>query len=144
MILNTEYQTDFFEVIDLQEAVDVNLSVNKIEEGLCIYTLSVRSTLPTQFSPLTLRCKVPAKDVLGVWHPNALQDKRLRADWEDPSLMSRSTVGAPVISAFGHGDTNCLTIACSDSIHPIQLGVPVREENNLLYGTLIFFLKNYH
>ena len=139
MILNTEHQTDFFEVIYSQEDVDVNLAVHKIEEGLYVYSLSLHATLPTQFLPLTLRCKVPAKDVLGVWHPNALQDKRLRADWEAPSLVSRSSVGAPVISAFGHEDSNCLTIACSESIHPIELGIPVREENNLLYGTLTFF-----
>lgn len=141
MISHTEQKEGFFEVLSSQEDVNVSLDVTQIEDGLYHYTLEIQSIVPKQFIPVSLQCKIVAHDVMGVWHPNALQDKRLRADWEAPSIVSSATVGAPVINVFGHGDQNRLTIACSDSINPIQLEVPVREEDNLLYGKITFFTE---
>lgn len=141
MIISSQKDQDFFEILGDQEGLDITLQKNEIEDGLLTYKLHIKANRPINMPRITLQCKFSAQNIKGVWHPNSLYDKRLRADWESPSLKACVSVGAPVISLFGHNNENRLLIACSDDVHPIELKVPVREEDNLIYGALTFFAE---
>ena len=111
------------------------------DEEVTIYRLTLRSERPACPEPLTVRWSLPAHSVQGVWSTNARYEKRLRADWESPTVTARVAVEAPVLSLFGHDDYNVLTFACSEAIHPVELAAPVREEDNLIYAQLRFFTE---
>ena len=142
MIGTFENSTEFFEVVGSGDGLPIEISAQNIEEGLWIYRLSIQAISTITLPPVQLKFNLPAIDILGTWHPYALYDKRILADWEELYLSASSTIGAPVICLFGQNDQNRITIACADTINPIQLGLPVREETNLVCGTLSFFTEN--
>ena len=116
-------------------------SLEKISEtnGRFIFRLRLTSDEPSELLPLTLKWKFPNRNVKGVWTTNALHEKRLRADWEPPSVESRISVDAPVLCLFSHTDTNVHAFACADVINTLKLAAPVREEDNRIYCQIHFF-----
>lgn len=122
---------------------NVSSSIQKIsaENGLEIYQFHV-SCKEKQFpKPITLRWKVPAINVKGVWKPTTDFSKRIQADWELDHMESRISIDAPVISLFGHNDENIITFACSNAINKLQMNARIREEDNYFYCHITFFLK---
>ena len=138
-ITNKKEDIRFFEILGDTGSFKLEWELEELEEGLRIFSLSLRSKELAVIPPFKLLYNMPGVDIQGVWHPNALHDKRLRADWESPSLGARVSVGAPAINLFGHKDQNRLTLACSDSVNLVLLEAPVREEDNLVYASLSFF-----
>ena len=120
---------------------EITLQQRSTEEGVTILRLTLSSDQPAQLQPLSLKWKFPAHNVKGVWTTNALHEKRLRADWEPPSVESRVSVDAPVLCLFSHEDENVHTFACADVINTLQLEAPVREEDNLVYCQVKFFTE---
>ena len=120
---------------------DASLDKISQQEEVTVYRLRVRSEHPVRPEPLTLQWALPAHNVQGVWSTNALYEKRLRADWEPPTVTARVAVEAPVLCLFGHDDYNVVTFACSDAMHPIVLTAPVREEDRMIYAQLRFFTE---
>jgi len=92
----------------------VSLNLIATEADRIIYLLELTADHASEISPLILQWRIPAVNINGVWTSNALHEKRLRADWEPPSVISRISVDAPVLCLFGHNDENRLTIACAD------------------------------
>ena len=118
-------------------------TLEKIKEtdDFAIYKLSLKSKKSAALTPISVQWRFPAHDIKGVWTTNALHEKRIRADWEHPSIVSRLSVGAPILCLFGHEDDNILTIACKDVVNTIELEAPVREENSFIYCQLRFFTE---
>ncbi|MEM6805358.1 MAG: glycoside hydrolase family 36 protein [Bacteroidota bacterium] len=137
----TKAKSPLFKLIGNTHGLDIQSEERILEEGLIEYCYRINAPEGTPISPLKFQCTYPAKDIQGVWHPNSLHDKRLRADWEAPSLGSRVSVGAPVISLFGNQDHNRLTLACSEVVELVLLEAPVREEDNLIYASVEFFTE---
>lgn len=118
-------------------------SLNKIsdKDGVAVYELELKSEVPAELKPISAQWRIPVINVKGEWSTGALYEKRIRADWEHPSVVSRISVNAPVLTLFGHEDENIITIACSDVINTVELEAPAREENNFAYCQLRFFTE---
>ena len=129
------------QVINPPAAFRTRLEKMEQHDDVAVYRLILRSTASTLLEPLHLRWQIPAHNAQGVWSTNALYEKRLRADWELPSVTARVSAEAPVLSVFGHDDTNLLTFACSEAIYPVVAAAPVREEDNTIYAQLHFFTE---
>jgi len=115
----------------------------KKEEGVFIYKFSASSENPATPQPITLRWRIPAINLKGVWKCGSIHDKRQQYDWELEHLQSRISVDAPVISVFGFNDTNTITFACSDAINLLEMNALLREEDNHLYCHITFFSERH-
>lgn len=111
------------------------------EDNVGIYELELTSEIEAALSPLTVQWRLPCTDVKGEWSTGALYEKRIRADWELSSVVSRVSVNAPVVALFGHEDENIITVACSDVVNTLEMQAPVREEDNFIYCQLTFFTE---
>lgn len=128
--------------VDCKEA-DVKTDLITISDtnDLVHYNLKVRCGSPRFPKPISLRWRLPGKNVKGVWKPSSDFSKRIQADWELKPMESRISVDAPLICVFGHDDTNVLTIACSDAINTLELDAVLREEDNHIYCEIVVFSK---
>ena len=131
--------TIFNESKDFQATTEL-LSKNN---DVFIYKFSANSEKTATPQPITLRWKIPAINLKGVWKCGALHDKRQQYDWELDHLQSRISVDAPVISVFGFNDTNIITFACSDAINLLEMNALLREEDNHLYCHITFFSERH-
>lgn len=122
---------------------DIKTSLTTIREtkDLIIYDFQVRCETPKFPKPISLRWKLPGKNVKGVWKPSTDFSKRIQADWELKPMESRISVDAPLICIFGHDDTNVLTLACNDAINTLELDAVLREEDNHIYCEIVVFPK---
>lgn len=111
-------------------------------DNISIYNIQVTSEEPTIPKPLTLKWKIPAHNVKGVWKPTTDFAKRIQADWELDHMESRISIDAPVISLFGHDDNNTHTFACSNAINKLELNAEIREEDDCFYCHVTLFLEN--
>ena len=136
---------DFPEITVLGTEDSAEISVNLLSEKNKIYeyefTLkNIQATIP---STITLRWRLPSFNVKGVWTSQSLYEKRQQYDWELEHLESRISVGAPVVSVFGHDDTNVITFACSDIVNKLEMNALLREEDNHLYCHTSFFTERH-
>ena len=123
-------------------AFKANLTKTSDRLGLKEYALELTSDIPSELPKgLIVQWRLPSVNIKGEWGTGHLYEKRLRADWEHPSVLSRVSVNAPVVSLFGHEDENIIAIACSDVINTMGLEAPVREEDDHVYCTVSFFLE---
>ncbi len=114
------------------------------QDGLYTYQFSATAKNGVASpAPVTLRWRLPAYDIKGVWKCGGIHDKRLRYDWEQDHMQTRITVDAPVISVFGHQDNNRISFACSDAINLIEMNALLREEDNHLYCHFKFFSERH-
>jgi len=130
-----------FEIIGDTQDFETSLEEVSNENGIQIFNFKVTAAIPSELPVLSLLWKFPAHNIKGVWSTNALHEKRLRADWEEPTVESRVSVDAPIICLYGHLDENIQTFACSDVINTLQLEAPIREEDNLIYCQVKFFTE---
>jgi alpha-galactosidase len=123
------------------EETGVFSSIQKInaDSGVEIYQFHVSCNEKHFPEPITLRWKIPAVNVKGVWKPTTDFSKRIQADWELEHMESRISIDAPVISLFGHNDENVITFACSNAINKLQMNARIREEDNYFYCHITFF-----
>jgi len=120
----------------------VSLKKTYSRMGLTIYELALESEKPAELpTGLSVQWRLPSINVKGEWSTGALYDKRIRADWELPSVVSRISVNAPVISLFGQEDENIVSFACADVINTLEMEAPVREEDNYIYCQMRFFTE---
>lgn len=131
------------EVIENETLFSSNLHLVSGENGVFIYKLSTQSDTTKEPTPIKLKWKLPSINVKGVWKPGALYNKRQQYDWELEHLQSRISVDAPVISVFGHDDSNIITFACSDAINLMEMNALLREEDNHLYCHISFFTERH-
>ncbi|WP_298486209.1 glycoside hydrolase family 36 protein [uncultured Maribacter sp.] len=121
----------------------VKSSVLKVydKEGIVIYDFVIKNHEKICLKPITLKWKIPAHNIKGVWKPTTDFAKRIEADWELEQMESRVSIDAPVISLFGHDDTNKLTFACSNAIEKLELNAEIREEDDCFYCFVTFFTE---
>lgn len=129
------------EIIGDSKEFKVNLEEISNEGGVQILQLNLKAETPSELPEISLRWKFADHNIKGVWSTNALHEKRLRADWEEPTVESRVSVDAPIICLYGHLDENIQTFACSDVINTLKLEAPLREEDNLIYAQIKFFTE---
>ncbi|GAA0711405.1 hypothetical protein GCM10009430_00860 [Aquimarina litoralis] len=129
-----------------QKSKDFKVSIHLLEEqnNVTIYNINFSSTSEFQPQEVTLKWKIPAVNVKGVWKPTTDFAKRIMDDWELDHMESRISVDSPVISLFGHDDSNIITFACSDAINKKKLNALYREEDNCMYCHISFFTERHH
>lgn len=136
--------THDFSIIKDTDAFEVTITPILKESNVDIYTIEFTASKDFIPSPVTIRWKIPAIDIKGVWKPTSDFSKRIMDDWELDHMESRISVDAPVISIFGHQDTNIHTFACSDAINTTSLNALYREEDNNIYCHITFFAEAHH
>jgi len=132
-------QENHFQIEILGEAKFVTLSKLNSNDSSEVYEMEFSSPEEVLPTPITLKWKIPALQVAGIWKPTNDFSKRIQADWELKPMESRISIDAPVMSVFGHNDQNVLTFACSDAIHTLELDAVLREEDNFLYCHVLLF-----
>jgi len=139
-------QIDDFPAISIfteDEGIRTELERTEIQKGLYVYRFRFSADTPISPKPVTLRWRIPAVNVKGVWKSGTLHDKRLQYDWELMHIKTRISVDAPVLCIFGHDDTNVASLACADAINLIEMNSLLREEDNHLYFHLTFFSERH-
>ncbi len=136
--------THDIEVLGKSEDFEVTVTLKSENDGVSIYDINFSAK--TEFTPhlITIRWKIPAVNIKGVWKPTTDFSKRIMDDWELDHMESRISVDSPVISIFGHDDQNILTFACSDAINTTKLNALYREEDNHIYCHISFFTERHH
>ncbi|MEM1124661.1 MAG: hypothetical protein AAGJ18_29750, partial [Bacteroidota bacterium] len=81
-------------------AFQANLRLFSNVEEVFTYELELTSETPAVLQELVLQWRLPCTNVKGEWSTGALYEKRLRADWEHASVVSRVSVNAPVLTLF--------------------------------------------
>jgi len=112
-------------------------------EGVTIFDVGVKAKVKEVPKPITLKWKIPAHNIKGVWKPTSDFSKRIQADWEIENMESRISIDSPVISLFGHNDCNTHTFACSNAINKLELNARVREEDDCFYCHITLFAERY-
>ncbi len=120
------------------------VEVNQIStlDDISVYRVKMKTEELSIPEPLTLKWKIPAHNVKGIWKPTTDFSKRIEADWELGHMESRISIDAPVISLFGHDDSNVHTFACSNAINKLELNARIREEDDCFYCHITLFLEN--
>lgn len=111
------------------------------EDAVSVFNLNISSDTSAVPKPVTIKWKIPAHNIKGVWKPTTDFAKRIQADWEMEHMESRISIDAPVISLFGHDDENILTFACSNAINKLELNARIREEDDCFYCHVTLFLE---
>ncbi|MEM7381712.1 MAG: glycoside hydrolase family 36 protein, partial [Bacteroidota bacterium] len=140
MSVDTEtIHIDRIAVLNPQKGIHTSLNRIRESDGIAIYDFEVNSDIEVFPDPITLQWKIPAVNVKGIWKPTTDFAKRIQADWELENMESRISIDAPVISLFGHDDSNVLTFACSNAINKLEMNARLREEDNCFYCHITFF-----
>lgn len=127
------------EIHGAQTGVKASLQELYREKGVVVYNFEVRTNEPLFPTPITLKWRVPALNVKGVWKPTTDFSKRIQADWELDHMESRISIDAPVICLFGNNDGNVFTFSCSNAINKLEMNARLREEDNYFYCHITFF-----
>ena len=122
---------------------EIAVSNVETDDATSVIKLSMRADTSASPQPVTLRWRLPSVNVKGVWKCGGIHDKRLQYDWELEHLRTRISVDAPVISVFGHDDTNVLTFACADAINLVDMNALLREEDLHLYCHVTLFSERH-
>jgi len=130
-------------VLGAKEGVEISINLLSEKDNVYEYEFTLKNIQATVPSMITLRWRLPSFNVKGVWTSQSLYEKRQQYDWELEHLESRVSVGAPVVSVFGHNDTNVITFACSDVINKLEMNALLREEDNHLYCHTSFFTERH-
>ena len=113
-----------------------SMELERIEDGVSILHLSISAPHPAQPPRFELNWKVPSDHLYGFWAPKISLDK---ANYYNSRLTTGASRYAPVIAVFDPADGNRMTFACSDSLHQVEIGSYVIEEDANLYSYLVFF-----
>jgi alpha-galactosidase len=115
----------------------------KISEGLEVATISIKhqqGATPPQFS---LKWKLPSSNIAGYWSTGSFSDKTIGPSWGPSAIRSMLAKEAPVITLFGHDDTNRLTFAASEALNTVVLSAGIKEEDGMVYCEMTFFSEKH-
>ena len=122
-------------------SVDLNTIFNS--DGVKVFNVDIKANTQALPKPITLKWKIPAHNIKGVWKPSSDFSKRIQADWEIDDMESRISIDSPVITLFGHDDSNAHTFACSNAINKLALNARIREEDDCYYCHITLFLERH-
>jgi alpha-galactosidase len=117
------------------------LKVLSNENNIALFDINIKGENAEIPEPITIKWKIPAHNVKGVWKPTTDFAKRIQADWELDHMESRISIDAPVINLFGHDDSNRITFACSNAINKLELNARYREEDDYFYCFVTVFTE---
>jgi len=117
------------------------LEVLSNENNITIFDINIKGETLEIPEPISIKWKIPAHNVKGIWKPTTDFDKRIQADWELEDLESRISIDAPIINLFGHDDSNRITFACSNAINKLELNARYREEDDYFYCFINLFTE---
>jgi alpha-galactosidase len=121
----------------------IKIEINRIQEGLEIATITLSNV--EKFSPkkLSLKWAVPSNNIAGYWSSSAFLDKTITPDWGPAKVKSMLARHAPVISLFGHNDSNRQTFAVSEALNTVITSTSVKEENGMMYNEIQLFTQRH-
>ncbi len=122
---------------------ETETSIEKLSGGLEILTISLthqKGATPPEFS---LKWKLPSSNIAGYWSSAAFNDKTIGPSWAPSSVRSMLAKQAPVITLFGHDDSNRLTFAATEALNTVVLSSGVKEEDGLVYNEITFFSEKH-
>ncbi len=130
----------------------MQLSISGGNSGakLCVLPLSeengitywrVEMQLPQAEVPacFSVKWQEPCMDCYSVWKPTFAAPKFLAPNWRKNKIESRLAYCMPLEGVFSARDRNRVTVAVSDGVTPITIGVGVSEETACLEWKVEFF-----
>ncbi|WP_298516727.1 glycoside hydrolase family 36 protein [uncultured Kordia sp.] len=143
MTVNHTVPTTDIQIVGLSENFKTHLHEVYSHNRVSIYELNITAVEPEIPTPLTIKWKIPAHNVKGLWKPTTDFAKRIQADWELKPMESRISIDSPVISLFGNKDENRHTFACSNAINKLELDAVIREEDDYFYCHIKMFAERH-
>lgn len=125
------------------------IEIQKINPGLEIVTITLNHSEGAPPPEFSMQWALPSSDIAGYWSTGSFNDKTIGPSWGPSAVHSMLAKQAPVITLFGHDDTNRLTFSASESLNTTILSSGVMEEDGMVYNKVTFFsekhraLKNY-
>jgi len=141
--INTLTQENNIEVIGYSENLRVDINTIYNNNSTVIYAINFEADEPLIPEPITIKWKIPAHNIKGIWKPTTDFSKRIQADWELKPMESRISIDSPVISLFGNQDENRHTFACSNAINKLELDAVIREEDDCFYCSIKLFVERH-
>ena len=121
----------------------IDIEVNRLQEGLEIATISLSSEV--KFSPqkLSIKWATPSDNVAGYWSTSSFLNKTISPDWGPSKVTSMLARNSPVISLFGHDDSNRQTFSASEGLSTVITSTSVKEENGMMLNEFQFFTEKH-
>ena len=122
---------------------DTAVQTEMLSEGLEIATITL--THPSGATPprFSLKWQLPSSNIAGYWSSGSFNDKTIGPSWGPSSLRSMLAKEAPVITLFGHDDSNRLTFSASEVLNTVILSTGIKEEDGLIYNEMTFFSEKH-
>ncbi|EAR02564.1 glycoside hydrolase family 36 protein [Maribacter sp. HTCC2170] len=122
---------------------DTTLEIEKITQGLEIVTITLNHTEGAPPPEFSLNWALPSSDIAGYWSTGSFNDKTIGPSWGPSAVKSMLAKQAPVITLFGHDDSNRLTFSASEALNTTILSSGIMEEDGLVYNKVTFFSEKY-
>lgn len=122
---------------------ETETTIEKLRDGLEIATISIKhqkGATPPEFS---LKWKLPSSNIAGYWSSASFNDKTIGPSWAPSSVRSMLAKQAPVITLFGHDDSNRLTFSATEALNTVVMSTGVKEEDGLVYNEMTFFSEKH-
>jgi len=143
MKANPNISENELQIVGHSDNFKTQLSTIYNNNKVSIYDLSITATVPKIPDPITLKWKIPAHNIKGIWKPTTDFSKRIQADWELIPMESRISIDSPIICLFGNNDSNRQTFACSNAINKLELNAVIREEDDCFYCHITLFSERH-
>ncbi|WP_411032122.1 glycoside hydrolase family 36 protein [Spongiimicrobium sp. 3-5] len=122
---------------------NTQIAIKKLGEGLEIATITLTHPLGAPPPTFSLKWQLPSSDIAGYWSSGSFVNKTIGPDWGPSKIRSMLAREAPVISLFGHDDTNRLNFSTSEVLNTVVLSTGIKEEDGMLYNEMIFFSEKH-
>ncbi len=122
---------------------DTTLEIEKGVQGLETVTITLNHTEGAPPPEFSLNWALPSSDIAGYWSTGSFNDKTIGPSWGPSAVRSMLAKQAPVITLFGHDDTNRFTFAASEALNTTILSSGVMEEDGMVYNKVTFFSEKY-
>lgn len=110
-----------------------------LEPGVARVVLTLTRDTPAPPPHLTIKWSQPSVDMAGMWTPNGSLGRTIVPEWINTRVRSTLTAGAPVLTLYGRGEQNRLTVAAEEAIEPVLLAAKLHEDDIRVHGSVELF-----
>ncbi|MEG8039908.1 alpha-galactosidase [Sphingomonas sp. LR60] len=121
----------------------LDVRAEPIAPGVARAVLTLTRATPAPPPRLTIRWSQPSVDMAGMWTPDAGLGRTIVPDFASTRLRSTLTAAAPVLTLYGRGEQNRLTVAAEDAVNPVLIAARLREEDVRVYGSVELFSERH-
>lgn len=114
------------------ECVSQSFTCVEQSADFCVLRVQMAFDKDTVPTPLTVRWLQPMIGFCGQWEPLGKFTRNIGPNWAKRGPKARTAVNAPVLSVFGYGQENKVTVALSDVKNASFIQCGVVEENGEL------------